>query len=59
MPLSFDEDYPERPKPVSTTCKHMRGKFKCDCPRCGTTSLRDSLHTTKRGKGVVAQIKKR
>lgn len=35
-------------------CKHGLG----DCSKCGTTSTRDRIHTTKGGKGSVARIKR-
>ena len=37
----------------TTRCKHGAA----DCPRCGTTSRRDAVHTTIGGHGAVARIK--
>jgi hypothetical protein len=34
-----------------TTCKHVDG----DCDECGTTGRRDAIHTTRGGRGVVAE----
>jgi hypothetical protein len=40
--------------PQTTACKH--GIYACE--KCGTTDRRDTLHTTKNGRGRVARIKR-
>lgn len=43
-------------EPPRTTCKHRDGR----CERCGTSDRRDALHTTRNGRGVVAdKLRKR
>ncbi len=41
--------------PDTTKCKHREGA----CEKCGTTDRRDVKHTTKDGRGRVAQIREK
>lgn len=40
--------------PATTSCKHHKG----DCEECGTTNLRDALHSTQGGRGVVGRLRR-
>jgi hypothetical protein len=42
------------PIPDETVCKHGEGS----CGVCGTTNRRDTVHSTKGGRGVVGRIRR-